>query len=108
MKTWEVALANFGTSMGSERFNSLEFSPDQPDEIGLREKGGATAPRGKTPLIPDEPDVLDAEPVLDGLGAAGLRRVRRVRRVDCGFLVVSGEGAFGCGRRIGGLVIRDR
>jgi len=54
--TWRVALADSGASMGRERFNALDSSPDQPDEMGLWPEGGAT-PGIKTPVIPDEPDV---------------------------------------------------
>jgi hypothetical protein len=34
-----------------------------------------------TPDIPDEPDVLDAEDVVERLGGGDWRRVRRVRRI---------------------------
>ena len=36
---WKVALANFGTSMRREGFNTLKFFPDHPDEMGLWPKG---------------------------------------------------------------------
>ena len=39
MLAGKVALANFGTNMGKLGFNILEFSPDQPDEMGLFSKG---------------------------------------------------------------------
>jgi hypothetical protein len=42
----------------------------------------------ETPVIPDEPDVLDANDALQGLRAQGWRRVRRV---IWWFLVVSGD-----------------
>jgi hypothetical protein len=35
----------------------------------------------ETPVIPDEPDVLDANGALQGLRLYDWRRVRRVRRV---------------------------
>ena len=34
MRTWKVALANSGASLGREEFNILEFFPDPPDEMG--------------------------------------------------------------------------
>ena len=51
-------------------FNALEFFPDHPDEMGLWPRGGAT-PGIKTPVIPDEPDVLDA---VDGAVGSGRHR----------------------------------
>ena len=30
---------NFGTGMGRERFNAVDFFPDQPDEMGMWPKG---------------------------------------------------------------------
>ena len=33
------SLANFGTSMGRERFNAVESFPDQPDKLELWPKG---------------------------------------------------------------------
>ena len=48
-------------------------------------------PKGEYPgveilEIPDEPDVLDAGDMVEGLGVSGLRRVRRLRRVARGSL----------------------
>ena len=37
----------------------------------------------ETQLTPDEPDVLDAEDVMEGDKRYSWRRVRRVRRVGC-------------------------
>ncbi len=47
--------------------------------------------KGPTPGVeasatPDEPDVLDAGDVVEGVGVGGLRRPRRVRRVGWWFL----------------------
>ena len=53
--------------MGKQGFNALEFFPDQSDGMGLWPKG--PTPGAETPVIPDEPDVLDA-----GDGVAGLLR----------------------------------
>ena len=48
-------------------------------------------PRGETRVIPDEPDAVDADDVLRGLGVDGWLRDRRVRRVGSYYLVVSGD-----------------
>ena len=39
----------------------------------------------ESPIIPDEPDVLDASERAEGFGVVGWRRVRRLRRVVCCF-----------------------
>ena len=45
---------------------------------------GAT-PGVETPTTPDEVDAVDADYALQGVEIATWRRVRRVRRVVCGF-----------------------
>ena len=42
MRAWKEALASSGARMRREEFNILEFSPDQPDEMGLWPKGAST------------------------------------------------------------------
>ena len=54
--------------------------------------GGAT-PGIKTPVIPDEPDVLDDNDRVEGYGVFGWRRGRRVRRVVCGFFQIDQTGS---------------
>ncbi len=39
MRERKVTPANSGASMGRERFNALEFFPDQPEEMGWWSKG---------------------------------------------------------------------
>jgi hypothetical protein len=48
---------------------------------------GCTPGAGEeTPVTPDEPDVLDADGVVEGLGVDTLATGRRVRRVGWWFL----------------------
>ena len=42
-------------------------------------------PGVETTAIPGEPDVVDADGVVEGAGVDGLRGVRRVPRVGCWF-----------------------
>jgi len=63
---------------------SAQLHSDKTDETNFG--GFGTIRMGcfpvlKIPITPDEPNVLDADDVLQGLGTDGWRRVRRVRRV---------------------------
>ena len=59
-------------------------------------KSMGSTPEVETPVIPDEPGVLDADDVVEGVGVEGWHRVRRVSRVGQTHRFVPAHAAINC------------